>query len=47
MDGPFLITEQVVPLQSVLDTLSAVEICSGLHTILEALSFLHDKVCTG
>lgn len=43
-EGPVLITEQVAPLQSVLGCLSAVEICSGLHAVLEALSFLHEKV---
>ncbi|XP_060580541.1 protein-associating with the carboxyl-terminal domain of ezrin-like isoform X2 [Ruditapes philippinarum] len=43
-NGPELITEKAIPLETVLPNLSSSEICAGLHTILEALQFLHEKV---
>lgn len=44
-DGFYLVTEQAVPLMNVLGHLSPYDICAGLHDILTALTFLHDKVC--
>ncbi|KAL8617693.1 hypothetical protein ACOMHN_039641 [Nucella lapillus] len=42
-EGYFLATEQATPLAVILDTLSPLELCSGLSDILEALTFLHEK----
>ncbi|KAK3600999.1 hypothetical protein CHS0354_008109 [Potamilus streckersoni] len=42
-EGPQLVTEQVFPLMNVLAELSSLEVCAGLQSILDALSFLHDK----
>lgn len=42
--GPQLITEKAVPLESLLPSLSCSEICAGLHTVLDALHFLHENV---
>lgn len=38
-------TESVCPLTSVLGSQTVLEICLGLHDILKALIFLHEKVC--
>lgn len=43
-DGSYLVTEYVTPLECTLQQLSPIEICSGLHNIIEALVFLHEKV---
>jgi SCY1-like protein 3 len=39
-----LATEEVKPLASVITSLTPLQICVGLHSILKALVFLHDKV---
>ncbi|XP_069122020.1 protein-associating with the carboxyl-terminal domain of ezrin-like [Argopecten irradians] len=39
----YIVAERVVPVLSVLDTHSSIEICAGLFSILEGLSFLHEK----
>lgn len=41
-----LATEEVKPLASVIISLTPLQICVGLHSILKALVFLHDKVST-
>ncbi|XP_022106314.1 protein-associating with the carboxyl-terminal domain of ezrin-like [Acanthaster planci] len=43
VEGTYLITEQVRPLEIVLGSLTPEEICAGLYNIAEALSFLHDR----
>ncbi|KAL4219245.1 Protein-associating with the carboxyl-terminal domain of ezrin [Mactra antiquata] len=42
--GPELVTEKAIPLEDVLTSLSSTEICAGLHSILDALRFLHVNV---
>lgn len=41
-DSVFLITEHVTPLSAKLTQFSLLEICAGLHSILQALVFCHD-----
>lgn len=41
-----LATEEVKPLASVVASLTPLQICIGLHSILKALVFLHEKVST-
>jgi len=43
-DEVCIVTERVTPLQLVIDSLLPIEICSGLHNIIEALAFLHSAV---
>ncbi|XP_046403156.1 protein-associating with the carboxyl-terminal domain of ezrin [Ischnura elegans] len=38
-----LATEEIKPLAQVLSQLTPIQICLGLHSILKALTFLHDK----
>lgn len=38
-----LATEEVKPLASVITSLTPLQICVGLHSVLKALAFLHDK----
>ncbi|XP_071443756.1 protein-associating with the carboxyl-terminal domain of ezrin [Hetaerina americana] len=38
-----LATEEIKPLAEVLSHLTPIQICLGLHSILKALTFLHDK----
>ena len=40
-----LVTEHVIPLDVAVEKQESEEIFAGLHNILEALIFLHDKVC--
>ena len=40
----YLITEPVIPLDMVIDTLDVNEIIAGLFNIVQALDFLHEKV---
>jgi len=44
-DEVCLVTERVTPLQLAIDSLTQIEICAGLHNIVEAVSFLHSVVC--
>ncbi|CAH1786148.1 unnamed protein product [Owenia fusiformis] len=37
-----LVTEDVYPLETVLESLTSVEICAGMYSIIEAIAFLHD-----
>ena len=39
-----MVTEPVEPLENVLQTLDVDEVVAGLHNIIQALAFLHDKV---
>lgn len=39
----FLAVEDVKPLSHILPTLNGLQICIGLHSILKALCFLHEK----
>ncbi|XP_033762729.1 protein-associating with the carboxyl-terminal domain of ezrin-like [Pecten maximus] len=39
----YVIAERVVPVLSLIETHSSIEICAGLFSILEGLSFLHEK----
>ncbi|KAJ8962134.1 hypothetical protein NQ318_018091 [Aromia moschata] len=39
----YLAVEEVTPLAHILSTLSTLQICIGLHSILKALHFLHEK----
>lgn len=39
----FLAVEDVKPLSHVLPTLNGLQICIGLHSVLKALCFLHEK----
>ncbi|XP_033119128.1 protein-associating with the carboxyl-terminal domain of ezrin-like [Anneissia japonica] len=43
VEGTYLITEQVKPLDLVLENLSSEEICVGMFNVIEALSFLHTR----
>ena len=43
-DEKWVITERVVPLETVIDKLSPTEICAGLYSVVEALAFLNDRV---
>jgi len=45
-EGPQLCTELAKPLPTVIQDLTPIEISAGLHSILDALSFLHEKVNT-
>lgn len=40
-----MVTEPVRPLESVIQTLDTLEIIAGLYNVVDALAFLHDKVC--
>lgn len=40
-----MVTEPVWPLESVIQTLDTLEIIAGLYNVVDALAFLHDKVC--
>ena len=40
----WLVTEHVTPLETLLESLTADEILTGLSDVIEALSFLHDRV---
>ncbi|XP_021345414.1 protein-associating with the carboxyl-terminal domain of ezrin-like [Mizuhopecten yessoensis] len=39
----YVVAERVVPVLSILETHSSIEICAGLFSVLEGLSFLHEK----
>ncbi|XP_035684200.1 protein-associating with the carboxyl-terminal domain of ezrin-like [Branchiostoma floridae] len=43
VEGTYLITESVRPLELVIDTLTSAEICAGMFNVIEALSFLHER----
>ncbi|XP_066293399.1 protein-associating with the carboxyl-terminal domain of ezrin-like [Branchiostoma lanceolatum] len=43
VEGTYLITESVRPLELVIDALTSAEICAGLFNVIEALSFLHER----
>lgn len=43
-DEKWVITERVLPLETVIDKLSPTEICAGLYSVVEALAFLNDRV---
>ena len=40
-----MVTEPIRPLESVIQTLDTVEIIAGLYNVVEALVFLHERVC--
>ena len=39
-----MVTEPIRPLESVIQTLDTTEIIAGLHNVVEALVFLHERV---
>ena len=39
-----LVVERSTPLSVVVDELTPLEICAGLHGLVDGLSFLHEKV---
>lgn len=43
-DQVYLATEEVNTLQNVISKQTSLQICIGLHSILNAISFLHEKV---
>ena len=43
-DQYYVLTERVWPLKLALEKQTPTQICAGLHSILKALVFLHEKV---